>query len=293
MPELYSKDHLDINTLKHLSHRLGIPLYQLKKNALNAENSYKFEKELKKSGKGYREISKPGYHLKTIQKTIHKLLLELKVSECAHCGIKKRSNLTNASNHCNKKWVYSLDFENFFPNISHHRVYGLFFKELKCAPKVSSLLTRLCTVRGQVPQGAPTSTDLANLVCRNMDRRIIALASKYQLEYTRHNDDLNFSGGKITERFKRIVKDLVKASGFILNENKECCAANHEAQSVVGLRVNRKKPQVDRETKREWRKRKYRFEKFGSELFPEGKTYEKEMSTIKGQQSYINYVNRS
>lgn len=248
---------------------------------------------MKKSGKGYRDISKPSYHLKLIQREIHKLLLELNVSECAHCGIKKRSNLTNASNHCNKKWVFSLDFENFFPNISHHRVYALFFRELKCAPKVASLLTRLCTVRGQVPQGAPPSTGLANLISRNLDRRLKALASKNKLGYTRHGDDLNFSGGKITEEFKRIVKNMVKQSGFFLNDAKECCVANHEAQSVVGLRVNRKKPQVDRGTKREWRKRKYRLEKFGPELFPDEKIYEKEMNTISGQQSYINYVNTS
>lgn len=86
---------------------------------------------------------------------------------------------------------------------------------------------------------------------------------------------------------------MVEQSGFVLNYDKESCVANHAAQSVVGLRVNRKKPQVDRRKKRDWRKRKYRFDNFGSELFPEERIYEKEMNTINGQQSYINYVKNS
>jgi hypothetical protein len=125
-----------------------------------------------------------------------------------------------------------------------------------------------------------------------LDGRLISLASKHQLEYTRHGDDLNFSGKHIDDSFKKIVKDLVRKSGFNLNEEKERFIPHHKAQSVVGLRVNRKLPRVDREKRRDWRRRKFRFDKFGSELFPEDEIYEKEMQTIQGQQSYINYINK-
>lgn len=88
-----------------------------------------------------------------------------------------------------------------------------------------------------------------------------------------------------------MLKKIVIKSGFILNNDKERCVPNHEVQSVVGLRVNRKLPKIDREKKRDWRRRKYSFDKFGSELFIEDKAYEREKNIIQGQQSYINYVN--
>jgi hypothetical protein len=291
VPELYSKTHLNINTLSHLSHRLGFNLKELQKIASKAETLYKFDREPKKSGQGYREISKPSYKLKSIQKSIHMLLLEIKVSKIAHCGIKGKSNLSNAKNHCNKNWIFSLDFENFFPNISHHRVYGLFFRDLKCAPKVASLLTRLSTVRKQVPQGGPMSMDLANLVCRKLDQHLEILCAKYGISYTRHCDDLNFSGKRIPESFKKNVKDIIKRSGFLLNSDKELCTPHHKAQSVVGLRVNRKTPLVPRNIKRKWRQERYYFEKYEKNELVEGEKIKKKQR-LDGQEAYVNYIDR-
>ncbi len=165
MPKPYSKKYLNLKSLEHLSHRLGFHLGELQRIAAKAESLYSFEKEPKKSG-GFRDISKPHHTLKKIQKAIHRLLKEVKISDCAHGGISGRSNLTNAQRHCNQKWVLNLDFKSFFPSISNYQVNNLFLRELRCSPAVASLLTRLCTVRGQLPQGGCMSTDIANLVCR-------------------------------------------------------------------------------------------------------------------------------
>jgi RNA-directed DNA polymerase len=105
--------------------------------------------------------------------------------------------------------LLNLDLKNFFPSISHYKVYELFHKKLDCAPKVASLLTRLSTVKGQVPQGGPMSTDIANLVMRRTDRRLRKLAKKFNINYTRFVDDISFSGKDIPTRFVIIAKEII------------------------------------------------------------------------------------
>ena len=292
MPKPYSKNHLNIVKLENLALRLGFPLSVLQKAAEKAETSYRFRKEPKSSGKGFRDISEPKHLLKKIQQSIHKLLLEIKVSNSAHCGIKKRSNLTNAKNHCNKEWLFGLDFKDYFPNISNNRVYTLFLRELNCTPDVASLLTRLCTVRRQVPQGGPTSMDIANLVCRELDKRMEGLAKKFRLKYTRHCDDINISGKAVPEYFKKQTKKIIMQSGFPLNDKKELSTNHTEGHSVVGLNVTRKKPNVARNTKRGWSKEKYIFDQFEAHNLPEAARVKGEQK-IKGRESYVKYVEGS
>ena len=102
--------------------------------------------------------------------------------------------------------------------------------------------------------------DIANLVCRELDKRMEGLTAKYGLVYTRHCDHINISGKAIPESFKKQAKEIIRQSGFPLNTDKESLTNNADGHSVVGLNVNRKKPNVARNTKREWRKEKYKFD---------------------------------
>ncbi|MCG8550187.1 MAG: reverse transcriptase family protein [Desulfobacterales bacterium] len=291
MPDAYSSIKLNIKTLKHLSHRLGFQIDVLEKAATKAEKSYKFGKIPKKNGKGFRNISEPYPLLKSIQESIHRLLKEATVSEHAHCGIQKRSNLTNAKNHCRKKMIYSLDFKDFFSSIRHTRVYGLFFNELGCSPPVSRLLTRLCTVNGCVPQGGSMSMDIANLVCRKLDDRISGLCARYGVEYTRHCDDMTFSGNFFSDKFRTEVKKIINECGFPLNPEKEMSLPHHNSQTVVGLAVNRKRPLIPRVIRRKWRQEKHLFEKHEVGRLSE-EVAEIQKKRIGGQQSYLNYINK-
>lgn len=260
MSKPYSKKYLSIKTIDHLCNRLGFPRELIEEIASNAESLYHFEKKEKKNG-DFRIIAKPAHKLKIIQKSIHRLLMEIKIADCAHGGVKNKSNFTNAKKHCNQECLLNYDFKNFFPNISNHKVYDMFFTDLKCSPEVASLLTKLCTVRYQVPQGVSTSTDIANLVCRRIDIRLEGLAKRYKINYTRFVDDISFSGNNIPLSFKRMVEEIIKKNGFTLNPAKEIFHGRYQLQLVTGLSVNRKNPKVLRKTKREWRKDKFLFEK--------------------------------
>lgn len=291
MPKSYSKISLDIRTPKHLALRLSIPLAELKEVALQVESLYDSWEISKKSG-GSREISSPKPRLKRIQRAVHELLLEIRVHNCAHCGIKARSNLSNANLHCGKRYLFNLDFKNFFPSISNHRVYHLFRHELNCSPEVSYLLTRISTLSSQVPQGAPMSMDIANLVCRRLDTRLEGLAKRYKITYTRHCDDLSFSGIAIPEVFIAKVKEIISQIGFGLNPEKESLCGQHQPQIVTGLSVNRKRPHVPRKTSRQWRKEKHVFDKYESKTLPTVLQL-KRFQQIQGKTNYLNYINET
>jgi RNA-directed DNA polymerase len=288
MHRLYTKEAFGIRTLEHLSLRLSIPLQELAKIAFDVESLYDSWKKPKENGK-FRDIFNPRPRLKKVQSKIHKLLQEIILPDSFHGGVKRRSNITNAKIHCGQNWIFSLDFEAFFDNISHHRVYNLFRNELDCSPNVARLLTRICTIKGKVPQGAPMSSDIAILVCKKLGKRLEGLAKKYNIKYSHYIDDISFSGSIIPVSFKTKVKEIIAQHGFKLNSDKELICSRNKPQIVTGLSVNRKTLHLPRAIKRDWRAKKYIFKKYrGTELTEEERR--KEEQKIQGRESYLRAV---
>jgi len=93
------------------------------------------------------------------------------------------------------------------------------------------------------------STDIANLVCRKIDRRIEGLAPLFNTSYTRFVDDITFSGDYIPNSFIKMVKQIIAQSGYKLNSDKELLCGKHQSQVVTGLTVNRKKPKVPKKVR--------------------------------------------
>ena len=288
MPKSYSKKHLSIKSLKHLSYRLGLPLKLLEKTAEHTQKYYIVWFKKKPNG-DLRELCKVNRPLIDIQKAIHHLLIEVHLPESVHGGVKGKSHFTNASVHCGKKFLLNLDLEKYFPSISNHRVYHLFRHELKCSPDVARLLTKLCTVNGRVPQGAATSTDIANLVFRKTDYRLDGFAAKHVLSNSRYVDDISFSGDEITQSRLNQIKSIIKDSGFKLNHDKEQMTGRHEGQVVTGLLTKYKRPRVPRERKRQWRKERHIFEKYESKTVSEEERLKK-ISQIGGRSNYLNSI---
>jgi len=288
MHNLYTKESLGIRTIEHLSLRLSIQLQELNQIALDVESLYDSWKKLKKNGKP-RDIFNPRPRLKKVQSRIHKLLQEIILPDSFHGGVKRRSNITNAKIHCGQNWIFGLDFEAFFDNISNHRVYNLFRNELDCSPNVARLLTRISTIKGKVPQGAPMSSDIAILVCKKLGKRLEGLAKKYNINYSHYIDDITFSGLIIPVSFKTKVKEIIGQNGFKLKSDKEFNCSRNKAQIVTGLSVNRKRIHLPRAIKREWRAKKYIFKKYRAvELTEEERR--KEEQKIQGRESYLKAV---
>lgn len=209
----------------------------------------------KKSGAA-RLIDAPKPQLKAAQRKIYELLLKKQPLHPAAHGFCPGKNVRDhAARHCGKQTVLGMDVANFFPSVSARRVCGL-FKSWGYGEDVALLLTTLTTYNGHLPQGAPTSPALANLVFTHADARLAGLARRFGAEYSRYADDMTFSGGQAFQRklsaFSKAVQGIVKEEGFALNHNKTRQMRHGRRQVVTGLVVN-ETPHVSRRMRRRMR----------------------------------------
>ncbi len=215
---------------------------------------------------GTRTIHAPKKKLKAVQrKILSEILAHIPTHAACHGFTKGRSIVTNAKPHVRARVVVKVDLADFFPSIHFRRVAGL-FEEYGLRPDVSHALASLTTHRsvvdgetlwpGVLPQGAPTSPAIANIVCRRLDTRLTALAKKVGATYTRYADDLTFSFATEPKanlgRFLWWVDQICQAEGFAENPIKRRIHRRGRAQLVTGIVVN-EKLSVPRERRRKFR----------------------------------------
>lgn len=152
------------------------------------------------------------------------------------------------------------------------------------------ILTKLCTVNGSVPQGASTSMDIANLVCRDLDPWLRTLADSFSLKYTRYVDDITFSGKKVPERFIKKFKEIIESKKWLsLNDKKEVLKGKNQRQTVTGLNVKYDKPRVPKSYKKAVETEKHILSKFAFDGFT-GEERKKAWAAIAGKENYILHV---
>jgi|GEM_PF-623386 len=229
----------------------------------------------KRSG-GERKICAPKKQLKWVQKQILKHILS-KVSPhpAAHGFVNGRSTVSNATPHVGAELVVKFDLKDFFPTIHYFRVMGLFaslgYAVGKCmfgtddsSNYLAPVLARLCCYTDDpamwgtatLPQGAPTSPAISNLVCRRLDARLAGLAERNGGTYTRYADDLTFSfksaEGMNLGRLRWWVDQVCQQEGFTVNQDKFRVIRDSQRQVVTGIVVN-DGVRVPRELRRELR----------------------------------------
>ncbi|BCM93211.1 hypothetical protein IAD21_05099 [Abditibacteriota bacterium] len=217
----------------------------------------------KRSG-GTRAISAPRPYLKAAQAQILTgVLNQVEVHEAAAAFLPGRNIANNAQKHAHcaeggPSVVLRVDLKDFFPSITFARVAGV-FASLGYNAGISTLLALICTESprieatfdGQksfvalgdrfVPQGAPTSPALTNLLCRRLDARLTGLAKHYNFTYTRYADDLVFSSPRSDARvisLQRGIFKILDSEQFTVNPDKVAIMRRGSRQSVTGLVVN-------------------------------------------------------
>jgi len=213
----------------------------------------------KKSG-GVREISAPKAQLKNLQSKIATLLLTLyNPVSAAHGFVQGRSILSNAKPHVRKKYVFNVDIQDFFGSITFPRVYGLLKSPpYNIAEPIAATIAHLCTLNGALPQGAPTSPVLSNMICKNLDRQLHKLAINNRASYSRYADDITFSfsdpkdfvsegivsfstgNGNYSAGIGTELNRIIADNGFKPNPVKTRLQDRYERQVVTGLVVNKK-----------------------------------------------------
>ena len=227
----------------HFSRLVGYD-YAYLLGVVNSLSSFYKHYEIPKKSGGKRNIEEPFPSLKDIQTWILKNILESasekNVSNVAKAfmpGVKLRDN---ARFHRGQKIVVALDLHDFFGSIKFCEVYGI-FKKLGYNISVSVLLTNLCLYNGSLPQGAPTSPMLSNLVFYELDEKIYLYCRKRNIRYTRYADDLTFSGENVdVRRLIKYIRMLISTKKFILNDTKTNVMTRGCAQRVTGIIVNDK-----------------------------------------------------
>jgi RNA-directed DNA polymerase len=155
-------------------------------------------------------------------------------------GVPNRSPIAeNALPHVGKKWVLNIDLADFFPGITARQVREMFISLLKWPEDLANLATLLCTYRGTLPSGAPSSPVISNLVFWETDQLIRQLCKQQGVQYTRYADDLTFSGEQeLSSDFCLDVICILQAQGFRVNEKKVRMKRAGRRQMVTGLVVN-------------------------------------------------------
>lgn len=190
-----------------------------------------------------RLIQEPRRALKALQYKVLDYLYEHSglPKPCVHGFTKNRSIVSNAKAHCNRQTQHllNIDLEDFFPTISFYRVRGVLQKKpFEFSHQVATVLAHLCTFNGILPQGAPTSPLLSNLVCRSMDRDLMALAKRHRATYTRYADDITFSFS--VRRSESLPANICSFDSGILT-------LGHELQATIAthnFRVNAAKSRL-------------------------------------------------
>ena len=242
---------VSINPSKELLTTLNITKAELT-TLLSCDNYISFSR-IKKNG-NKRWIDAPTKRLKSLQKIIMYKLLYTIAPHPAACGfIVGRGPIDGAIKHYSdgKKVLLSLDLDNYFPTIKYPQVIAAFYfilHKMNAVQKTrfdikndSIVLTELCTYKLQLPQGAPSSPALANIITKPLDIMLSKLAKSNDITYTRYADDITFSSKNLKFDMDLLLSKIklrVQISGFLVNNNKTRVLRPHRRQSITGIVIN-------------------------------------------------------
>ncbi len=302
-------------TAKELSEKTGLEVGHLRYLTFHrkvSRTSHYVRFDLPKKTGGTRRISAPMPRLKWLQTWILQHVLEpVAASTHAHGFRPGRSIVTNAEAHVGAKVVVNIDLADFFPTVTYPRVKGL-FRSLGYSEELATIFGLACTepdvaeveLDGKtyfvhegarhLPQGAPSSPAITNLICRRLDARVAALAGQLGFTFTRYADDFTFSTasdapdiGRLLGRLNRIVKE----EGFSIHRKKTRVLRRGRRQEVTGLVINDGRVTVPRDALKRFRALLFQIERDG----PEGKRWgasKDVLSSIHGFASFVMMVDR-
>jgi RNA-directed DNA polymerase len=308
----------DLLTRADVAQHLGLDLRTLTwwVWALN-ENKRYYEFEIaRRTGGMPRAIRAPIKPIKDLQQALLPLLeTAYDPKPHVHGFVRGRSPITNGAVHRGQRWILRIDLENFFPSINFGRVRGLFRTYPFYYPEeVATLLAQICCHRNELPQGAPTSPILSNLVCRQLDKEMAAFGNALHCHYSRYADDISFSSGRRTfpgeiatvinklPALSPELRQIVSGNGFVINDAKTRLMPRRQRQRVTGLVVN-ERLNVPREYSRHLRAVLHIWAKYGHDdaraaferavgtrNWPPGKAPPAFRLVIRGQLQYLGGV---
>lgn len=284
----------DLPVIYNTSHLCGLVGYKKSyiKRAVQFPSFFYRHFEIPKKNGSTRTLSEPLPSLKEIQNWIlEEILYNIKVSRYAKAYVRNRSIKDHVRYHANEAQILTLDVTKFFDSIKIELVEN-FFNHLGYSNLISNLLARLCTLNESLPQGAPTSPYLSNILMYDFDEAIAKYCKNNELKYTRYADDLAFSGEFNKEDLvAKVSEELIKL-GLELNDEKTILMTAKVQQVITGIVVN-KKIQVPKFERNKIRNAMFFIKKYGLDSHLE-RTKEERVNYLKhllGKIQYILFLN--
>ncbi len=216
-----------------------------------------------KSDGSKRKLSVPDLILKKVQKSIaDNILIQYPISRYAKAYKIGSSVQQNARPHVGKKKILKLDIEGFFDHILYSQVKDIVFCKEKYSEPIRILLTMLCYYKDALPQGAPTSPAITNIMMYDFDETVGAFCHEKNIAYTRYCDDMTFSGDFDEREVIGFVKNELYKLGLFLKNRKTAVVPATKRQYVTGIVVN-EKMNLTKEYKKKIRQEMYYIKKFG------------------------------
>ena len=274
-------DFAALSSIADLAKLLDVAETRLMYLAYAAPPSKKYcEFSIPKRSGGTRTITAPLGELKRVQRRMSDVLYCVyRPSSSAHGFSPGRSVKTNADVHRAQRFVLSLDIKDFFPSINFGRVRGLLMaRPFAVPPKIATVMAQICCWNDRLPQGAPSSPVISNIICRGMDWELRGFAKKHGLHYSRYADDLSFSTSRkgfpravaqqlappygVAAEVGEEIRRIIASAGFEINDAKTRLLSSAHSQIVTGLVVN-EFPNVRRRYVRQIRAMLYAWSKHG------------------------------
>ena len=241
---------------------LGFPAKTLYGLSNNPQKHYRTVHIPKRDG-GVRKLSVPDPILKRVQRAIaDQILAYYPVSRYATAYTAGSSVQRNARPHVGKGKLLKLDIEGFFDHITYSSVKNIVFYEEKFSEPIRILLTMLCYYKESLPQGAPSSPAITNIIMYDFDEKVGAYCRGKGVAYTRYCDDMTFSGDFDEAEIMVFVKNELKKLGLLLKNRKTAVIPASKRQTVTGIVVN-EKINLTRDYKKKIRQEMYYIGKFG------------------------------
>ncbi|ABZ75092.1 RNA-directed DNA polymerase [Shewanella halifaxensis HAW-EB4] len=323
---LISKNTPVIFTLKHLSEIME-KRYTFLRSTVERKrehSNYKMFSISKRSG-GRRFIHAVSNQLQPVQQWINTEILQKQKPHNASFAFHANGGIKKcAAMHCGARWILKFDISNFFYCINETDVYQ-FFVSLGYRPLLAFELARICTTlrlpiqhqkyirsrnssrleykfyyqpegcRGVLPQGAPTSPMLSNLIATKLDEQLTQYALENGFTYTRYADDLAFSAIDLPEK-KSIGKiqfeitGIMKAQGFKENEKKTSVAGPGSKKMILGLLVDGEQPRLSKQMYKKLDRYLYAIEKFGLDSVATHEKFDSTFGFYNHLCGYISFV---
>ena len=290
---LLSEKLSEIENIKTFFESLEINSDQFWKTSIE----YSFASIAKRAG-GRRQLQIPTKELKALQAQLAvniEKVLGKEVHQCANAYIRGRSTVTNAIPHLGAKVIIKLDVKDFFPSVTPEHIgpwLDRFVWQLtgRNSSKLTKRLEDLVLFENRLPQGAPTSPILSNLVLLKFDIAMQKMAFANDARYTRYADDITLSlrvdNKPAVGTLIKLTRVILARNGFRLNESEKKIVVlrRHQHQQICGITINSGRPTISRKQRRKLRAAAHAMSK--------GKETSYAISQLSGWLSYVSHIQK-